>query len=256
MSSIRTVTCLVVLLACACVQQPTAPGGAPPPGEPGQAMGEQGGPHPEGGPGEQGEQGEQEHSKPSEMAVGEWALELTPSQQRQFELLELAFREPPPTESELAALELQPDEQLMIGMVLMGREQHPDELSTPDLQQSLEELASATLSFTETDLVFTHGEERDEASYTVLSEETTSMQLETTTSVNGQPVVEKVNVQFESEHRLLLWAEGEPADARQRFVRRGVDLEETATEGQPPEGQGRPPEGQGQPPKGQPPAGR
>jgi hypothetical protein len=250
MSPFHTVTCLAALLACACVQQPTEPGGAPPTGAQGQAMGEQGGPPPQGEQGEQGEQAVTEHSKPSEMAIGEWALELSPSQQRQLELLELAFRTPPPSEAELSALELQPDEQLMIGMVLMGREQHPDELTTPELQRSLGELASATLTITATDLVFTHGEERDEASYSVLSEETTSMQLETTTTVDGEPVVEKVNVQLESEHRLQLWAEGEPADARQRFVRRGVDLDEAPVEGQAPQGQ--PP--QGQPPQGQPPA--
>jgi hypothetical protein len=249
MSILRPVTCLIVLLACACVQQPPAdPDAGPAQGGRDQPGAEQGGPPPQGAPGEGGEQGAPgepavtDYAKPSEMAVGEWALELTPSQQRQLELLELAFRDPPPTEAELSAFELQPDEQLMIGMVLMGREQHPDELTTPELQRSLDELSSATLTITADSLVFTHGEERDEARYTVLSEETTSMQLETTTTVDGQPVVEKVNVQFESEHRLQLWAEGEGEDARQRFARRGVDLEAAPTDPQPqPPPQGEPP---------------
>jgi hypothetical protein len=278
MLSSRAPIGLLLIIACACVQQPPGDPNATPMSSPqGEPAAQQVEAPQEVTP---GEQTVVEHSTPSEMAIGDWVLELTPTQQRQYELLQLAFRNPPPTEADLAAMELQPDEQLMIGMVLMGREQHPDEATTPEVQRSLDELASASLTITEDSLTFAHGEELDKASYTVVSEETTSMVLETTTTFEGQPVVEQVNVRFDSVDRLQLWAEGESNGTRQTFVRReprggedpeaqeGPDQPRAGDEpGPPPQGErphgeqraggpGQPPEGdgQGRPPRGAPPA--
>ncbi len=220
----------VLLLTMACDHPPTDPavpnhgGGEPPVGDPAAAA----------PPGEEaGAEPAATVSKPSELILGEWALELTPTQQRQYELLEIAFRDPPPTEQELAELELSPEEQLMIGMVLMGREQHPEEHGDPDVRQGLEELASATLTITADSLEFAYGEERDPAQYTVLSEETSSLVIETTSPTEGAPVVEKVNVQLDGTDRLVLWAEGDDAGTRQTFTRRGTGLQGGAALEQP-----------------------
>lgn len=234
---------IAILLACACGQPATDPSTAPEPGVQGQPADDQAGP----APGEGGkDQGSATASKPSELILGEWALELTPTQQRQYELLQLAFRNPPPTEQELAELALGPEEQLMIGMVLMGREQHPDQAASPQLHEGLEELASATLTITADSLTFAHGEDLDLAAYTVLSEETSTLQLETTTTVDGQPVVEKVNVQLDGTDRLQLWPQDDPTSVRQSFTRRGTASKE--------QGQDEPGD-KPAPPDGQPPAG-
>jgi hypothetical protein len=251
MSFIRScVACLSLLLASACVQS-QAPV-APPADQAGA-----GGPAPEQGA---QDQPPPEAEKASSLVQGEWALELTPTQQRQHELLQLAFQDPPPTQDELAALDLAPDEELMLGMVLMGREQHPDDAATPQVHRSLAELSSATLTVSADTMVFSHGEEADEASYTVVNEEGGSLVVETTTQVEGQPVVEKVNILLEGRDRLQLWAEGEPASARQAFVRRGAQAGDGAPpapgaqpqgEAKPPQGEAKPPQGEAKPPQGE-----
>mgnify|MGYP006971707958 CR=1 FL=1 len=217
-----------LLLACACSGPGNEPSPRPGPEGQGQPAADQAGPPP-------GEGGAEPPpvvvSKPTELFLGEWVLELNPTQQRQYELLQLAFHDPPPTEQELEAMELGPEEQLMIGMVLMGREQHPDDAATPDVQRGLDELASATLTVTADSLSFSHGEERDQASYTVNSEEDATLVLETTTTVEGQPVVEFVNVRFDGIDRLLIWAEGDPSEVRQSFTRRGATPSEQDEKG-------------------------
>ncbi len=147
-------------------------------------------------------------------------MELTPTQQRQFELLQMAFRDPPPTREELAQLDLSSDESLMIGMVLMGREQHPDDHALPDVHKSLDELSSATLVATGDQLTFSYGQESDVASYSVLEQAESSLILETVSNTDGQRVVEKVQVSFEGGDLLTLQVEGDLEASQQSFTRR------------------------------------
>jgi hypothetical protein len=237
---------LAILLAGACSQGP-----APAPTHPGPQPGAEA-PAPNGEPG-QDPNAAAKTLPPAEQMRGSWALELTPAQQRQYELLQLAFREMPPTEAELAALE--PEEQLMIGMVLTSRAQAPDGQADPALRQGLDELASATLEISEDRMVFSHGEVQDEASYTVIEEKGAHIEIEATTTVEGEAVVEKVHVQLEGAQHLVLWAEGDPPASHQRFVRRpGEGAQAPSPEGQDKQAQGadapqperKPPEGSDQ----------
>ncbi len=217
MPSLRsTLGLAAILIACACNQPPADPGAAPPDAQAGaQAPGD--GPPPSG-------EGQDEPAvtvaKSSELFPGTWALELDPTQQRQYELMQLAFGDPAPTEAQLADAQLSPEEQLMVGMVMMGRQQHPSSADDSRVMQGLEELASATLTVTADSMTFAHGDIQDFATYTVLADETNTLEIETTTTVDGQPVVERVKVQLEGADRLELWVEGAPMGERQSFVRR------------------------------------
>ncbi len=155
-----------------------------------------------------------------ERLLGRWSMELTPQQQRQFELLELAFRDLPPSESELAARELNPDEQLMIGMILMGRQQQPDDQGLEQARQGIEELSSATLEISADRLVFSHGEDRESASYTVLSEEDSKISLDTLSGSGSELVRETVHINLTGDDSLTLRVEGDPPDASKSFQRR------------------------------------
>jgi len=217
MPSLRsTLGLAAILIACACNPPPTDPG-APPQNNQGQPQAQGDGPAPSG---EGQDQPAATVAKPSELFLGTWALDLNPTQQRQHELLQLAFGDPAPTQAQLAHAQLTPEEQLMVGMVLMGREQHPGD-GTDDVLQGLEELSSATLTVTETSMNFAHGDTQDIGAYTVLTDETSTLEIESTTTVDGQPVVERVKVQFEGADRLELWIEGDPMGDHQSFVRQG-----------------------------------
>jgi len=205
-----------ILIACACNQPLTDPGASPPERQ-GQVQAQGDGSKPSD---EEQDQPIATVAKPSELFPGTWTLELSPTEQRQYELMQLAFGDPAPTEAQLAEAQLTPEEQLMVGMVLMGREQHPSD-GADDVLQGLEELASATLTVTETSMNFAHGDTQDIATYTVLTDETSTLELETTTTVDGQPVVERVKVLLEGADRLELRLEGDPLGDRQSFVRQG-----------------------------------
>jgi hypothetical protein len=217
---------LALLTALGC--QPASDQREPQPGQQGQPNAEQ--PAPPDAQGEPPAAGTV--LQPTEQIRGDWDLELSATQQRQRELLELAFRDPPPSEQELEALELNPEEQLMLGMVLMGREQHPDRGADPKVLQGLEELSNAGLTVGEDSLVFTHGDQRREASYSIVGEESSSVVAETTTMRGGEPVVETVEILLEGADHLILRIQGDPSGVEQRFVRRASE-EETEDPEQP-----------------------
>ncbi len=223
----RLIGVALVALCCACVQTPTDQGASPPaePGGEAQAPGE-------GAPpiGEGQEQPAVTVEKASELVKGEWALQLSPTQQRQYELLELAFRDPLPTEADLDGMELSAEERLTVGMVIMGREQHPDGAAQRDVLQGLDELASATLTVTADTIDFAHGEHHDLASYSVVSEESSSLLLETTSTTGGEAVVETVHVELDGADHLTIWADGDAVSARQSFARRRAEGEDAAAQ--------------------------
>jgi hypothetical protein len=157
---------------------------------------------------------------PRERILGAWTMALTEAQQRQYRLLELAFRDPPPSADELARLDLDQSEQLMLTSAMAGRAQDPNDPSIAELRRGLEELASANLEVTGERLVFTFAEEREEATYTVASEENGVLVLHTVTPHEGGTVAEDVQVTFEGEDKMSLLAQGDPEAAPQVFVRR------------------------------------
>ncbi len=214
---------LLALQAC----QPAGDAQLPPPGPQGQPSADREVPGAEGTT----KQATSTVLDPAEQIQGDWDLELSATQQRQRELLELAFRDPPPSETELEELELGPEEQLMLGMVMMGRQQHPDRAADPEVLRGLEELSNASLTISADSLVFTHGQARQEASYTVAEEGSSSVSVQTTTTREGQPVVERVEILLDGADHLVLRVQDDPSGAEQRFVRRASQERAEPAEG-------------------------
>ncbi|MFH1464391.1 MAG: hypothetical protein ABIO70_08390, partial [Pseudomonadota bacterium] len=157
---------------------------------------------------------------PRQRLLGSWTMALTEAQQRQYRILELAFGDPPPEAQQIAALGLDQSEQLMLNAAMAGRAQDPDDPSIAELRRGLAELASAILEVTADQLVFTFSEEREEAAYTVISEEDGVLVLRTVTPHEGGAVTEDVQVTFEGEDNMSLLPQGDPEASPQVFVRR------------------------------------
>lgn len=78
--------------------------------------------------------------------VGHWKIVLDEQQQKDLSVLQLAFREPPPTEDELAGLST--EEATMVAMILMAREADPNSKELADMRAMMEGMGNATLAFT------------------------------------------------------------------------------------------------------------
>jgi len=80
-----------------------------------------------------------------ERLQGTWKIVLNDEQKQELATLQLAFRDPPPTDDELKNLDKK--DAMLVGMVLMARKKDPDSQQLAQMKTLMMGLADTTLTF-------------------------------------------------------------------------------------------------------------
>ncbi len=154
--------------------------------------------------------------KSSEAIQGTWSIVLGDEEKRQVEVMQMALKDPAPTEEELKKAGLSEDEMMMVALMGAARAADPNDPKVKEMAAAVEGLASATMTVTATDMTFKAGTMTETASYTVQSEEGPVVTIKTT---DADGTEETATLTLEGNTTLVL---GDPADPTktQKFTRK------------------------------------
>jgi hypothetical protein len=127
-----------------------------------------------------------------EALLGVWLAYFNEEQQRQFDLMALALRDPTPTQEELEGMKLSEEEKVLIAMMMEAKSTDPDGEQMRHLQTQLDSMKSVTMSFEKERLVFTWGDLVDESSYEVIVQGDGSLRLKTLRGSEGGEDIHKL----------------------------------------------------------------
>jgi hypothetical protein len=127
-----------------------------------------------------------------EALLGVWLAYFNEEQQRQFDLMALALRDPTPTEEELEGMKLTTEEKMLVAMMMLAKNTDPDGEQMRHLQTQLDSMKSVTMSFEKERLVFTWGDLVDESSYEVIVQGDGSLRLKTLRGSEGGEDIHKL----------------------------------------------------------------
>jgi len=147
---------------------------------------------------------------------GDWAIALGDEERRQVQILELALKDPPATEQELAAAGLSADEKMMVGLLSAARARSPDDPKVKDMESAVANLHAATVHISDRDLSFTAGEVTRHATYTVQGADGMALTILSTDDDGSQ---DTTVLTLESPDVLLL-SDAKSPNRTQRFTRR------------------------------------
>lgn len=108
---------------------------------------------------------------------GTWQVEPSAEDRRKAMLLELVFREPPPTEADLSHADLTPQETQLVQDLLQARQNNPSEPKLMAMKSRMEGVDEALLEITEQELRFSLGGTTMVRQYTVLSSDASTVRV-------------------------------------------------------------------------------
>lgn len=114
---------------------------------------------------------------------GEWKVVLTPEEKAQLDAMKLAFRDPPPTEAEIAALSQ--EEQMLVGIMLMAVQAEPDGEKVAEMKAVMQGLDNMKLTVTPDTMTMAIGDQGETAKWKVKSESDAGLVI-LTTDAQGQ----------------------------------------------------------------------
>lgn len=161
-------------------------------------------------------------ASPRERLLGTWSIVLSDEERRQVELLQLAFRDPAPTEEELAASPWSEEERGMVRLMAAARAADPDDPKVAEMKAAAEGLRSATLTITADTMTFQAGAVTEVSTWSVQAEEAESLTIEAVEPVgsDGSPGERDLaTIRFEGEDRLVMADVDDPSQ-RQVFARK------------------------------------
>ena len=112
-----------------------------------------------------------------EQLQGTWQVEPSEEDRRKATLLELAFREPPPTEADLSHADLTPQETQLVQGLLQARQNDPSEPRLLAMKAKMEGIDGALLEITDQELRFSLGGTTMVRQYTVLSSDASTVRV-------------------------------------------------------------------------------
>lgn len=102
---------------------------------------------------------------------GTWSMQMTAEQAMELAAMELALREPPPTQEEIEAASLTEKQMAVVAMILMTRESDPTAPTVNQMREAIDDMKGATVTIAPETITFAVGEERQVSAYRVVGEE-------------------------------------------------------------------------------------
>lgn len=133
---------------------------------------------------------------------GTWQVEPSEEDRRKAMLLELVFREPPPTEADLSHADLTPPETQLVQDMLRARHDDPNEPSIMAMKARMEGVDDAQLEISEQELRFSLGGTTMVRQYTVLSSDASTVRV-SVTGPNGQQEEDQFSFRSSDEVELI-----------------------------------------------------
>ncbi|MCB9781247.1 MAG: hypothetical protein H6742_21955 [Alphaproteobacteria bacterium] len=155
-------------------------------------------------------------AKASVKLQGEWAISLSDEEKRSVEVLQLALKDPAPTEEDMTKMNLTDDEKMMVAFIGAAKAQDPSDPKVKEMEETAKALGSATLTVSDKEMTFKAGPTVEKATYVVESETDTSVTLKTT-DADGKE--DSSTITFKDEKTIELTDANDPSK-KQTFVRK------------------------------------
>lgn len=120
----------------------------------------------------------QEPAPLARRVLGEWRLVLDEADRRQLEALELAFRDPVPSDDEIAAAALADDAAMLVGLIVGLRRVDPEDPALAAYREGLIGLRGARFVVTESAMTLSFGSTSSTQTYQVIGERGDRLRIE------------------------------------------------------------------------------
>ncbi|MEL6350009.1 MAG: hypothetical protein AAFV53_43310 [Myxococcota bacterium] len=147
---------------------------------------------------------------------GRWAVDPSADDLRRAQVMQLAFKAPPPTDAEIIQAKLSPEENNLVRSIRTAREDNPGAPELKQMQARMQAVSSATLTITATELTFEIGGQAIARTYTVLTSGEESVQVRTV-SPRGEAQVDTLTL-LDEETLQIKEADGDVTTLRRILV--------------------------------------
>lgn len=152
----------------------------------------------------------------SEKALGDWDLQLAPSEAERVVALEMAFLEPIPSDEDIESAGLNEDAVMLVSLVVALRRADPADPALQTYRDGLDGLRGASLTVTGVQMSLDFGTSTSVLAYRVLDTRTSRMRIETT-DVTGDHTM--AVIRFRDNDQTMLFLEEGRGGQRLVFTR-------------------------------------
>ena len=104
-------------------------------------------------------------TRPADL-IGEWKVVLSAAEQRSLDVMALVFRDPPPTEDELKAMNLDENEQALAAVIAIARAEDPNDPKIAEARALLDAMPDSHVILTADHFTMVVGDKKIDSPYT------------------------------------------------------------------------------------------
>jgi len=117
-------------------------------------------------------------AKASARLLGEWSIVLSDQEKRQVDVLQLALKDPAPTQEDMAKMNLTEDEKTMVGLMAAAKAKNPSDPKVAQMKAAADGLGQASVTITADHMTFHAGPVTQDSTYTVTAETDSTVSIQ------------------------------------------------------------------------------